>query len=975
MQQIATIQKKENDKKTAAPVLPAQQEHAPNTEVTITEPGLPLFLQQFSSASSPPPLQRGIDEKEVKNEALILPKVNIGASDDEYEREADRVSETVMQMSESTESPITLNSFDFTRIQSKNSERLHESRDVHNVLQSHGGGKPIPNSTRSKIEPVLGTNLSHVRVHTDSHAQKAAHSIHAKAFTHKNHIYLGKGQRTTDVALMAHELTHVTQQCGKNDGAPLQSSRVPDVQKEEQPTSSSHAPSPVPSSGHQVSSHLDTASIDGEMYLESSLEIEADPVGELGFILPPRLVHERRIRMRTPSGIEAELTIRATTEFPIEFDVTTSPNEALHMPGRVSIGYVLQGALADGTPVSGMGMLDSDNMSLNELANTGHQAIHFELSPEQQYTAILEAMRHSVSEEVWREAESSARERQAVDYPSQEEFEQMTHEEKKELAWDKWWEEFSIGNVLKNVLLGLAVVVLAILAVIASIKGMVLLAVLALLAALGLIIWGLWELVEAMIDAASQRWSEGDYLGAVLEVLKYAALIAGIILATIVIVASVIVGAPVLAVLGYIALALFVVAAIIAIVQVFREIDLAAESERVEDFQQHVQRAAREAEEAVSNLIILIVAWVIGRYIRGRIDPGSEEGRSGRIETVPEERVELERPGRMEGEVVIRPTEGGTVEFVGERGIRLTSDLTGETTTGEIQVRTRVPEGEVIRVRIENTGEGDVFVFRNPDGVYRWRLLSPFEEATLVRYGEVQRRLGLSDEVIDILREEGVLPETIEELSAKGISGEDMALYALEYGVRGVEVINSLIDQGRPIHIANEITRLAHENGLLGDVHQLVVGRHLENPASLRRLLREISAGDTGKIQELRDAARRASHGHQVKLGGEADVVDFTNEEAIQHKEVTSPDERAVEPHLQSAADQLAGRGGEMPPEGFTRIIDIRVLNYRNPLFTADRASVRLYIETSLRHRASAGNVDVIYFTNDNGTYIFHAPF
>jgi|GEM_PF-6411677 len=973
MQKIAAIQKKEDDKKPAAPVLPVQQEHGPDTEVTVTEPGMPLFLQRFSSASSPPPLQREIDEVEKK--ALTFPKLSVSVPDDEYEREADHVADTVMRMPESTEAPIKPKSVDSACLQSRSRKKVHASDDIHNLLKNPGEGRPIPNGPRSQIEPVLGTDLSHVRVHTDSQAQKAARSIHAKAFTHQNHIYLGEGQSPTDVALMAHESTHVMQQFGNNDGAPLQSSQVPDVQKEEHPASSSHGSSPGSSSGHQVSTHLDTAPLDGEMNLESSLRIETDPVGELGLILPPRLVHERRIRMRTPSGIEAELTIRATTEFPVGFDVTTSPNETLHIPGRVSIGYVLQGTLADGTPVSGMGILDSDNNSLNELANTGPEAIHFGLSPEQQYTAILDAMRQSVSEEVWREAESSAGERQAVDYPSQEEFEQMTHEEKKELAWEKWWEEFSIGNVLKNVLLGLAVVVLAILAVIAAVKGMILLAVLALIAALGLIIWGLWELVETMIDAASQRWSEGDYLGAVLEVLKYAALIAGIILATIVIVASVIVGAPVLAVLGYIALALFVVAAIIAIIQVFREINLAAESERVEDFQQHVQRAAREAEEAVSNLIILIVAWVMGHYVRGRLNAGSEEGRRGRIETVPEERVELERPGRMEGEVVIRPTEGGTVEFVGERSIRLTSDLTGETTTGEIQVRTRVPEGEVIRVRTENTGEGDVFVSRNPDGVYRWRLLSPFEEATLVRYGEVQRRLGLSDEVIEILREEGVLPETIEELSAKGIPGEDMALYALEYGVRGVEVINSLIDQGRPVHIANEITRLAHENGLLGDVHQLVVGRHLENPAGLRRLLREISAGDTGKIQELRDAAGRASRGHQVKLGGEADVVDLTNQEAIQHKEVTSPDERAVEPHLQSAADQLAGRGGEVPPEGFTRIIDIRVLNNRNPLFTADRAAVRLYIETSLRHRASAGSVDVIYFTNDNGTYIFHAPF
>ena len=57
--------------------------------------------------------------------------------------------------------------------------------------------------------------LPPVRVHTDSNAQQMAHGL-ARAVTHGHDIFLGPNERPTDVALMAHEVTHVIQQ----EGAP-----------------------------------------------------------------------------------------------------------------------------------------------------------------------------------------------------------------------------------------------------------------------------------------------------------------------------------------------------------------------------------------------------------------------------------------------------------------------------------------------------------------------------------------------------------------------------------------------------------------------------------------------------------------------------------------------------------------------------------------------------------------------------------
>jgi hypothetical protein len=76
------------------------------------------------------------------------------------------------------------------------------------------GSQPLSPLVRQQVEPVLGVSLSAVRVHDDAAAHRAAAQLGAKAFTHKQDIWLGAGQRTDDVSLLAHEATHVAQQSG-----------------------------------------------------------------------------------------------------------------------------------------------------------------------------------------------------------------------------------------------------------------------------------------------------------------------------------------------------------------------------------------------------------------------------------------------------------------------------------------------------------------------------------------------------------------------------------------------------------------------------------------------------------------------------------------------------------------------------------------------------------------------------------------
>ena len=82
------------------------------------------------------------------------------------------------------------------------------------AIRSRGSGEPMKPSTRHTLESRMGVDLSDVRVHSDSSAQESAGALKAKAFTHKQHIWLGKGQSQDDVHLMAHETSHVLQQDG-----------------------------------------------------------------------------------------------------------------------------------------------------------------------------------------------------------------------------------------------------------------------------------------------------------------------------------------------------------------------------------------------------------------------------------------------------------------------------------------------------------------------------------------------------------------------------------------------------------------------------------------------------------------------------------------------------------------------------------------------------------------------------------------
>src|SRR5262245_51078083 len=68
-----------------------------------------------------------------------------------------------------------------------------------------GQGQALDEAVRERLEGSLGVDLGGVRVHTDPGARRAAEQLGARAFAHGPDIFLGPGERASDISLLAHE--------------------------------------------------------------------------------------------------------------------------------------------------------------------------------------------------------------------------------------------------------------------------------------------------------------------------------------------------------------------------------------------------------------------------------------------------------------------------------------------------------------------------------------------------------------------------------------------------------------------------------------------------------------------------------------------------------------------------------------------------------------------------------------------------
>ena len=177
----------------------------------------------------------------------IQARLEVGAANDPYEREADYLADQVMRMAlpgsgqagqraapredelqarppAARVTPVAQRAWRGPTAEGG----FQAGPDFERQLNAARGGAPLPDGTSNFMEPRFGADLSGVRVHTGAQAAQLNRAVSAQAFTHGQDIYLGEGH--TDLAtgagqhLLAHELTHVLQQRGQQVG------RVPALQ-------------------------------------------------------------------------------------------------------------------------------------------------------------------------------------------------------------------------------------------------------------------------------------------------------------------------------------------------------------------------------------------------------------------------------------------------------------------------------------------------------------------------------------------------------------------------------------------------------------------------------------------------------------------------------------------------------------------------------------------------------------------------
>lgn len=136
--------------------------------------------------------------------------LEIGATDDPFEREADQLAEHVMRAPAGDPPHIS------TIGSSTAGAREAAPPVVEDVLEA--SGEPLAPAARAFFEPKFGYDLTSIRLHANDRAARSADAIHARAYTVGDNIVFGRNQYQPETGegrrLLAHELAHSIQQLG-----------------------------------------------------------------------------------------------------------------------------------------------------------------------------------------------------------------------------------------------------------------------------------------------------------------------------------------------------------------------------------------------------------------------------------------------------------------------------------------------------------------------------------------------------------------------------------------------------------------------------------------------------------------------------------------------------------------------------------------------------------------------------------------
>ena len=189
----------------------------------------------------------------------IQTKLEVGAPNDAFEQEADRIADQVVSSSGAVNAPRAgapalpqrkcacggggegeceqCAANRTMQMKRDGSSRVVDASAA-GVHSFAGGGEQLPAPVRSFFESRFHHDFSGVRVHQDTRAAESARSLGARAYTFGPDIVFGSGEYSPDsdrgAKLLAHELTHVMQQgAGRPMGSgPNVSAAGPRIQRQ-----------------------------------------------------------------------------------------------------------------------------------------------------------------------------------------------------------------------------------------------------------------------------------------------------------------------------------------------------------------------------------------------------------------------------------------------------------------------------------------------------------------------------------------------------------------------------------------------------------------------------------------------------------------------------------------------------------------------------------------------------------------------
>ena len=204
---------------------PAHQDATPKPDVAdVADAGNALLHLQHTRGNRWVQGMVGRVREAAQPAPIIQTKLVLGAPDDKYEREADRVAQQVagQPQPESAAQAPTIQRLSSVTGGGGVVGAGPVDAGVQQAIQSaRGGGQPLPGSVRAPMEQALGTDFGGVRVHVGTQADALNQSLEARAFTTGSDIFFRRGGYDFDShsgrELLAHELMHVVQQ-GNSDG-------------------------------------------------------------------------------------------------------------------------------------------------------------------------------------------------------------------------------------------------------------------------------------------------------------------------------------------------------------------------------------------------------------------------------------------------------------------------------------------------------------------------------------------------------------------------------------------------------------------------------------------------------------------------------------------------------------------------------------------------------------------------------------